>query len=141
VEAPPADIQIKEKIGATTRSNKPEEPTTPPAPPAPSTPTRKPQADKPKNESRTEPPPSQPKKSTTTSAKSYVDRQVQSFIDYQGKEYRIEGTVVEQKRRTKGASKVWSYRIRWDEKHSSKYDYKEFEWIKKNDLLKILKDQ
>ena len=141
VEAPPADILVKEKIGATTRFNKQEEPTTPPPPPAPSTPTRKAEPDKPKNESRTEPPPSQPKKTTTTSATNYVDRQVQSFIDYQEKEYRIEGTVVEQKRKKKGASKVWFYRVKWDEKHSSKYDYKEFEWIKKNDLLKILKDQ
>jgi coenzyme F420-reducing hydrogenase beta subunit len=66
---------------------------------------------------------------------------VQSFIDYQEKEYRIEGTVVEQMRKKKGKSKVWFYRVKWDEKHSSKYDYKEFEWIKKNELLKILKDQ
>jgi hypothetical protein len=69
-----------------------------------------------------------------------VDRQVQSFIDYENKEYRIEGTVVEQQRRKKGAGKVWVYKVRWDSRHSEKYDYKEFEWVKKNDLEKILKD-
>ena len=135
VEAPPKDIQIKQNVGTTTRAKEKQQeqpPTTPPAPPQ-----RKPIADKPKNESRTEPPPK--KKKTTPATTSYVDRQVQSFIDYEDKEYRIEGVVVEQQRRKKGAGKVWFYKVQWDTRHSEKYDYKEFEWVKKNDLIKILK--
>lgn len=135
VEAPPKDIQIKQKVGTKTRNQEKQEeqPLS-----APSTPKRKPVAEKPKKPSRTEPP-KQKKKSATT-ATSYVDRQVQSFIDYEDKEYRIEGTVVEQQRRKKGAGKVWFYKVRWESRHSEKYDYKEFEWVKKNDLEKILKD-
>ena len=135
VEAPPKDIQIKQNVGTTTRAKEKQQeqpPTTPPAPPQ-----RKPIADKPKNESRTEPPPR--KKKTTPATTGYVDRQVQSFIDYEDKEYRIEGVVVEQQRRKKGAGKVWFYKVQWDTRHSEKYDYKEFEWVKKNDLIKILK--
>ena len=136
VEAPPKDIQIKDKVGTTTRAND-KQPEQPPATP-PATPERKPVAEKPKNESQTEPPPPKKKKTAPTTT-SYVDRQVQSFIDYQDKEYRIEGTVVEQQRRKKGAGKVWFYKVKWDTRHSEKYDYKEFEWVKKNDLIKILK--
>jgi hypothetical protein len=136
VEAPPKDIQIKDKVGTTTRAND-KQPEQPPATP-PATPERKPVAEKPKNESQTEPPPPKKKKTAPTTT-DYVDRQVQSFIDYQDKEYRIEGTVVEQQRRKKGAGKVWFYKVKWDTRHSEKYDYKEFEWVKKNDLIKILK--
>jgi transposase InsO family protein len=132
VEPPPKDIQIKQKVGGTKTRNQEKQEEQPQTPP--STPKRKPVAEKPKNE-----PPKQKKKSAPT-AKSYVDRQVQSFIDYEDKEYRIEGTVVEQQRRKKGAGKVWFYKVKWDSRHSEKYDYKEFEWVKKSDLEKILTD-
>ena len=35
---------------------------------------------------------------------------------------------------------MWFYKVKWDSTHSEKYDYKEFEWVKKSDLEKILTD-
>ena len=58
-------------------------------------------ASKAKNDSNTEEAPV-----SNTSKDGYVGRQVQSFIDYQGREYRIEGEVVAEQRRRRGARRV-----------------------------------
>ena len=95
---------------------------------------RKPVASKPKNPSTTEEVPA-----SNISKDSYVGRQVQSFVDYQGREYRIEGEVVLEQRRKRGARRVMYYKIQWGSRHSSKYDYKEHEWVTKRELLLILR--
>ena len=59
-----------------------------------------------KNDSNTEEAPV-----SNTSKDGYVGRQVQSFIDYQGREYRIEGEVVAEQRRRRGARSSCSLRI------------------------------
>ena len=65
---------------------------------------------------------------------------MQSFIDYQGKEYRIEGEVVAEQRRKKGARRVVYYKVKWGSRHNSKYDYKEHEWVSKQELMRILRE-
>ena len=136
VDKPPSNIQVKRSVGTKTRSKmSKEEETTAKEQTSPVSANRKAVASKPKNDSTTEEAPA-----SNTSKDGYVGRQVQSFIDYQNKEYRIEGDVVAEQRRKKGARRVMYYKIKWGSRHSSKYDYREHEWITKTELMRILRE-
>jgi len=67
-----------------------------------------------------------------------IGKKVKSFVDYLDKEYKITGVVVNKQGRTKGAGRVWYYKVRWNKMHQQKWNYKEHEYMKLNDLNAIL---
>jgi hypothetical protein len=127
VQKAPDDIQVKEKEGASTRARAggdDEAPSTPPPPkPKPAPKAKAPKA------------PKAPPKEDDLIGKTVV-----SYIDLAkgNREVTVKGAIVNKQKRKKGASSVWYYRVKWDDAYSDQYDYKEFEYIKKSEVVKLL---
>ena len=129
VEKPPKSLRVKEKIGVTTRNQ---------------TKLDAQQVeilDTPKNNPKKESKPnieSEPK--TTSKSKAspsddeLIGRSVSKTINHKEKEYSVTGKIVNKQRRKKGAVRLWYYRLEWSKTHENKWDYKEFNYIKKSEI-------
>ena len=143
VEKPPKDIQVKKKVGVGTRtgdkSTEIDKPTTPKTKTLISPPTIEP-ANKPSYLTKTKTIPNK-KKKPSPKEDELIGKRVQSFIDYLDKEYKITGKVTNKQKRTKGAQKIWYFKVQWDRTNSNKWDYQRSEYMRLADLQKILINQ
>lgn len=142
VEKPPKDmLQVKKKVGVGTRTGDKsfeiDKPTTPKTKTPLTPPTIEP-ANEPSNLTKAKTIPNNKKKKPSPKEDELIGKRVQSFIDYLDKEYKITGKVINKQRRTKGAQKIWFFKVQWDRTNSKKWDYKQNEYMRLADLQKIL---